>query len=539
MSRSQFPCHWSICEHSFDTPEELFNHLSDEHVGRKATNNLCLKCQWNNCGTIAAKRDHLASHLRVHLPLKPHQCSVCNKGFKRPQDLKKHERIHTVEHQATLLSNQPGYKPIRRRKKQQPTKTETKNYKRMTLPSPKGSSEHLSDLSSSCSPSFSFKDPARFAENYFYDPFLETKDNYYPSGFLQDPIQDLIDDVLHNRFLPNYDSDMMERLNAIAPLIEHDEASHLKLPCELDAIPALQNWLEQLSANILEDNVVYPTMLSSIPSALSTPSFQQQQQSDSTRFMPDEEYNLYPTLSENNLSPLPPHKPYYNSTIFSTSSHQPETSASESSMANTPPSYEGFRLETPKNMKPQLWSPGYILSPLTSIPSASQRSFEKRPHYYTPSQPMDVTHSPQQNPELNTLGPHTVSNPKIEPASTTSFIDKKELVQMMNVFSSSQSDIEYKKKNQSSPKKSPERTPPASPLSTKSLPSVSSFQSNTSDAEFMCPSSNTEENKTIQSPYASLVDLVQNMKVEDEKLAKRRHAMVVNQLWKAISQYAY
>lgn len=67
---SKFPCKWTNCQFGFDNPEDLFNHLSDDHVGRKATNNLCLQCQWNNCGTVAAKRDHLASHLRVHLPLK-------------------------------------------------------------------------------------------------------------------------------------------------------------------------------------------------------------------------------------------------------------------------------------------------------------------------------------------------------------------------------------------------------------------------------------------------------------------------------------
>lgn len=70
MPRTTFPCRWSNCQLGFEDPEDLFTHLSDDHIGRKATNNLCLQCQWNGCGTVAAKRDHLASHLRVHLPLK-------------------------------------------------------------------------------------------------------------------------------------------------------------------------------------------------------------------------------------------------------------------------------------------------------------------------------------------------------------------------------------------------------------------------------------------------------------------------------------
>ncbi|KAJ7109985.1 hypothetical protein C8R44DRAFT_801090 [Mycena epipterygia] len=93
-------CQWLDCTQGFPDPETLYNHLCNEHIGRKSTNNLCLTCKWKDCGTSCAKRDHITSHLRVHTPLKPHICEICKKSFKRPQDLKKHEKIHTEEHHA-------------------------------------------------------------------------------------------------------------------------------------------------------------------------------------------------------------------------------------------------------------------------------------------------------------------------------------------------------------------------------------------------------------------------------------------------------
>ena len=57
-------CLWMDCTLSFPDPELLYNHLCNDHIGRKSTNNLCLTCKWRDCGTTCAKRDHITSHLR-------------------------------------------------------------------------------------------------------------------------------------------------------------------------------------------------------------------------------------------------------------------------------------------------------------------------------------------------------------------------------------------------------------------------------------------------------------------------------------------
>jgi uncharacterized Zn-finger protein len=84
------------------------DHVCERHVGRKSTNNLNLTCSWGTCRTTTVKRDHITSHIRVHIPLKPHKCDFCQKAFKRPQDLKKHVKTHAEE-----PSFQPSPEPSR------------------------------------------------------------------------------------------------------------------------------------------------------------------------------------------------------------------------------------------------------------------------------------------------------------------------------------------------------------------------------------------------------------------------------------------
>ncbi|KAI9330776.1 hypothetical protein BDR26DRAFT_775369, partial [Obelidium mucronatum] len=73
--------------------DELFIHLSEDHIGRKALGTLTLTCHWHHCphpSRVFTKRDNLVSHCRSHVHFRANICRECGSQFKWPQDLKKH-----------------------------------------------------------------------------------------------------------------------------------------------------------------------------------------------------------------------------------------------------------------------------------------------------------------------------------------------------------------------------------------------------------------------------------------------------------------
>ncbi|KAI8621251.1 hypothetical protein BC830DRAFT_1058447 [Chytriomyces sp. MP71] len=90
------PCEWSDCGETFEDPSLVYAHLTSVHVGKRpAKTHDGLRCRWGrSCAAVFTKRDHLTSHLRIHVPLKPFLCNICSRAFKRPQDLKKHDKLH-------------------------------------------------------------------------------------------------------------------------------------------------------------------------------------------------------------------------------------------------------------------------------------------------------------------------------------------------------------------------------------------------------------------------------------------------------------
>ncbi|KAF9420184.1 hypothetical protein BGZ94_009206 [Podila epigama] len=294
-------CQWDSCLKNFDDAEMLYEHLRDEHVGRKAHHNLCLTCKWDKCSVPTfAKRDHITSHLRVHVASKPYLCDICRKGFKRPQDLKKHEKTHQ-ENASSQDSNQL-----------QPTREQS--YQPLTPPSyldrsPSIASSTVSaqspyslpmspasmtDADSWINPGLSSPSCSTVSSDLYSSPARPSIDisaAYHGNGFGMAPsgyddmatpmsakrgFDEVLTDTLGSfaleakkkRFDPTYNEDMMGRLNALSAIMEFSPLTVDSLQASLPDVNDMKQFsqftdfcatlFEDVSGEVFEPEVFTP-----------------------------------------------------------------------------------------------------------------------------------------------------------------------------------------------------------------------------------------------------------------------------------------
>ncbi|CAO3573425.1 unnamed protein product [Mortierella alpina] len=311
-------CQWDSCLKNFDDAELLYEHVRHDHVGRKASHNLCLTCRWDKCSVPTfAKRDHITSHLRVHIASKPYHCEICRKGFKRPQDLKKHEKTHQDGTAPTTTTTTTTGASVPTASHLQPTYEQS--YQPLTPPSyqdrsPSIAASTVSSVQSPYSmplspasmvdPTDSWNNPGLASPSYstnsdlYSSPGTATQDldllnnpalgrpnidisgAYYgafptaPMGYedmvsptsakrSRDGFDEILSDTLGSfameakkkRLDPSYNEDMMGRLNALSAILEVNPLTPDRL---LTSLPDVNDWnqfnqFNQFCSTLFED----------------------------------------------------------------------------------------------------------------------------------------------------------------------------------------------------------------------------------------------------------------------------------------------
>ncbi|KAG0128216.1 hypothetical protein HOY82DRAFT_489495, partial [Tuber indicum] len=359
-------CQWTSCQEKFETPEDLYNHLCDIHVGRKSTNNLCLTCAWGTCRTTTVKRDHITSHIRVHVPLKPHKCEFCQKAFKRPQDLKKHVKTHADD---SVLLRSPEPDGLGRRAS--------------AVHQARGDNVHgqyttgagMQPLAATAAQAYygigtyypgPNQAPGAAPVYYYNAPQAPQQDMAQAAPLSEnnkkrnyDGMDQFFDDAKRHKIQPVYDGAMAQRLSALqfvpttsegvdfnghhAPTVTASPSAQTQftlpsLRTKQDLIDA-DNFLTQLSANVYENPAA--ATASGVPAGGAH--FTQQ-------YRPNQPSSPHGTPAAQPQQHSPSHTPVAHDTTSTTAPTIPATSNSTGTPALTPPSQQH---STPPTVSPQ------------------------------------------------------------------------------------------------------------------------------------------------------------------------------------------
>ncbi|KAL1749007.1 hypothetical protein HDZ31DRAFT_28490 [Schizophyllum fasciatum] len=429
-------CQWVDCTQHFADPEVLYNHLCNDHIGRKSTNNLCLTCKWKDCTVTCAKRDHITSHMRVHTPLKPHICEICKKSFKRPQDLKKHEKIHTEEHHQqhkhskAITVQDPAYSSrvrgssVSRPQEDFPSKHLDVPSARM--PSSRSSSDVGSHYVHTPSPEITspmeHRDHRRSHSHHTPPSNMFMPTDSLPSWEVLRPeahasagqkrshdfMDDFFTDMKKRRVSPSYDPRMAERLNQLAAYQSQDVGFNprsvsfdIRTPEELSAV---NEFLVTLGRNVAARTVTMPHQQ------------QQQQQHMPQQHAPvldDFAADLFDSASLNQLGlaglpGMPPPSPpnHFATANGSGMPHRSSMSSSSSSSFNVYPNLEDAFPIPPM--------PDYQQAPISHHSNSRRVSTSKYPnmgsygnYQHQPTPPLEISspHSSVSTP-LTSTPPH-------------------------------------------------------------------------------------------------------------------------------------
>lgn len=243
-------CHWAGCSNVYDEAEALYAHLCDDHVGRKSTRNLSLTCKWDNCDVTTAKRDHITSHIRIHIPLKPYKCQHCPKTFKRPQDLKKHARTHSSSgpHRQTYDAD------VKETHSVYPTAT-SNGYSQPVGQYGAYGAQSSAEPYASMGPMYGNYGSSGYYGNDTLSGMVRSTQPYEEGRKRAlDMTYDLISDVKRSRVAPQYSSAMAQRINAMSPLMQGPVPTAQDVN-RLASLPArdlnvADDFLNQLSMNL-------------------------------------------------------------------------------------------------------------------------------------------------------------------------------------------------------------------------------------------------------------------------------------------------
>ncbi|KAI8145499.1 hypothetical protein BJV82DRAFT_39586 [Fennellomyces sp. T-0311] len=333
--------------------------------------------------------------------------------------------------------------------------------------------------------------------------------------------------------------EMMERLDGISHVIQRQPEAWTAPINDQNDINALQNWLEQLSANIQTDSCIYPELTSPQSSGLPTTV------SDSTNLDGD----LYPAFDMLRHQPetvIPDWK-----AMMMTYSDNPLTACllEQNKNISFPPSIHSDQtLSTTDNgqhtIAANFWTPGKSadvdVQPIEDAVQSEAIEFDTVAMVQSKPQPIHMFESSKDEADVNSKQKKWSHN------------EKRNMMHMLNVFTAPGQESTTK---QSKSGEIPQPTTPTGgdhvDLKPKdSEPSLSSDEQEPTDpiakllfsriadetAESRLKPKQAKDNGS-PSPYAELVDKLRDLTFNDtpaEERARRRHAAIVDRLWDAV-----